>query len=150
MQYKLLSDKHKSNLLFLSIRDAKSDGSKGFYAFIYLLNRVLLMVTKKKYSKVTSSKRIMPKKIAFAMVAPEAQNVFLVGDFNGWNVESHPLKKDSNGTWKISINLTPGRYQYRFLVDGLWRDDPNCTTFIPNSYGGENCLLILWGVYVKC
>lgn len=103
------------------------------------------MVTKKRNSKVTSSKRLMPKKVNFAMVAPEARNVFLVGDFNGWNIESHPLKKDSKGTWKISINLILGRYQYRFLVDGQWQEDPNCTTFIPNSYGSENCLLILRG-----
>lgn len=101
------------------------------------------MVTKKRNSKVTSSKRLMPKKVNFAMVAPEARNVFLVGDFNGWNIESNPFKKDSKGTWKISINLIPGRYQYRFLVDGQWQEDPNCTTFIPNSYGSENCVFTL-------
>ncbi len=103
------------------------------------------MVTKKINSKVTNIKRVIPKKVNFAIVAPEAQNVFLVGDFNGWNIESHPLKKDSKGTWKISINLIPGRYQYRFIVDGQWQEDPNCTTFIPNGYGGVNCLLMLRG-----
>jgi 1,4-alpha-glucan branching enzyme len=102
-----------------------------------------MMATKKRNSKVTSSKRMMPKKVNFTMVVPEAQNVFLVGDFNGWNIESHPLKKDSKETWKISINLVPGRYEYRFIVDGQWEEDPNCTTFIPNSYGSENCILIM-------
>ena len=103
----------------------------------------LVMVTKKRNSKVKSSKRVIPKKVNFAMVAPEARNVFLAGDFNGWNIESHPFKKDSKGTWKISIKLMPGKYEYRFLVDGEWQNDSNCTNFVPNPYGNENCVLAL-------
>jgi len=83
------------------------------------------------------------KRINFTLFAPKAQNVFLAGDFNGWNTYSHPLKKDFQGTWKTSINLIPGRYEYRFLVDGQWQNDPNCTNFTPNSFGSENCLLSL-------
>jgi len=83
------------------------------------------------------------KRVNFRLSAPEAQNVFLAGDFNGWDVHSHPLKKDSKGTWKISIDLKPGRYEYRFIVDGVWQNDPNCATFAPNPLGSENCVLTL-------
>jgi len=36
---------------------------------------------------------------------------------------------------------TPGRYEYRFVVDGQWRDDPACTERVPNGFGSENCVL---------
>ena len=83
------------------------------------------------------------KKVGFTLSAPEAQNVFLAGDFNDWEATPHPLEKDSGGDWKINIDLMPGRYEYRFLVDGVWKNDPNCTTFAPNPYGDENCVLEL-------
>ena len=100
------------------------------------------MVTKKRTSRGESSKKQTARKVSFTMVAPEAKNVFLVGDFNNWDINSHPLKA-SKGTWKTSVKLAPGRYEYRFLIDGEWQNDPNCTTFAPNSYGTENCVLTL-------
>jgi 1,4-alpha-glucan branching enzyme len=83
------------------------------------------------------------KKVHFTLSAPEADNVFLLGDFNGWEADPHSLKKDKKGNWKVSINLTPGKYEYRFLVDGEWQDDPNCAARIHNTFGSENCLLTL-------
>ena len=83
------------------------------------------------------------KKVHFTLSAPEAHTVSLLGDFNGWQADPHALKKDKKGDWKISINLTPGRYEYRFLVDGEWQNDPNCAAFVHNTFGSENCLLTL-------
>lgn len=92
---------------------------------------------------VEGSKTKRQKRVNFRLSVPEAQNVFLAGDFNGWDTYSHPLKKDSKGAWKIGINLKPGRYEYRLLVDGEWQNDPKCTSFAPNPFGGENCVLTL-------
>lgn len=100
------------------------------------------MITKKEPNS-TKSKSKQATRIAFTLAAPEAQNVFLVGDFNNWDETSHPLKKNSDGTWKINISLTPGRYEYRYLVDGKWQNDPNCTTFAANNFGSENCVIYL-------
>jgi 1,4-alpha-glucan branching enzyme len=83
------------------------------------------------------------KKVHFTLSAPEAHNVLLLGDFNGWEEDPHSLKKDKKGNWKISINLTPGRYEYRFLVDGEWQNDPKSDAFVHNTFGSENCLLTL-------
>ena len=98
---------------------------------------------REKENKGTKSKIKKAKRIAFTLAAPEAQNVFLVGDFNNWEEKSHPLKKNSNGTWKVTLSLTPGRYEYRLLVDGVWQNDPKCTSFAPNPFGHENCMLIV-------
>ena len=83
------------------------------------------------------------KKVSFTMLAPEAQNVSLAGNFNDWDKNSHSLEKDFDGTWEIHIDLMPGRYEYRFLVDGEWRNDPDCNSFAPNPFGSENCILTL-------
>ena len=90
-----------------------------------------------------SSKRQKVKKTEFSLLAPSAQSVFLSGDFNQWDLSSHPLKRDKNGMWKISLNLNPGQYGYRFLVDGEWQNDPGCPTCVENPFGTLNCVKIV-------
>ena len=82
-------------------------------------------------------------KAEFSLSAPQAKSVFLAGSFNEWNVSVHPLKQDKKGVWKIFLPLGPGRYEYRFLVDGEWRNDSNCSSFIENPFGTVNCLKFL-------
>lgn len=86
------------------------------------------------------------EKVTFSFKAPEAQSVLLAGDFTGWQQAPVELKKDKSGTWKKSISLPPGRYEYRLLVDGQWRDDPNCNQRNPNQFGGENCVCVVNGM----
>ncbi len=76
----------------------------------------------------------------FSLLAPQAGSVFLSGDFNQWNTSSHPLKKGKDGKWKISLSLDPGQYQYRFLVDGEWQNDPSSPECVANPFGTSNCL----------
>jgi 1,4-alpha-glucan branching enzyme len=80
------------------------------------------------------------QKVTFSYVAPEAQKVSLVGDFTGWDAAPVSLKKGKGGMWKKTVSLPPGRYEYRLLVDGEWRDDPNCPIRQPNPFGGVNCV----------
>jgi 1,4-alpha-glucan branching enzyme len=80
------------------------------------------------------------KKVAFSLLAPRAEKVSVAGDFNDWNLKTHPLKKDKKGVWKISLDLLPGTYQYRFLVDGEWQSDPSCMDCIENPFGTLNCV----------
>ena len=98
---------------------------------------------KRRNAKDKTPKRQKKKRITFKLNAPEAQSVSLVGDFNSWNPDSHPLKKNSNGSWKTSVSLSPGRYEYRFLVDGQWHNDPECAVHTTNPFGSENCVITL-------
>jgi 1,4-alpha-glucan branching enzyme len=82
-------------------------------------------------------------KTEFNLSAPQATSVLIAGNFNQWNLSAHPLKQDKKGVWKISIALGPGRYEYRFLVDGDWQNDPNCSSFVENRFGTLNCLRIV-------
>jgi 1,4-alpha-glucan branching enzyme len=80
------------------------------------------------------------KKVNFSFLSPQAEKVSVAGDFNDWNLEKHLLKKDKKGAWKISLNLLPGTYQYRFLVDGQWQTDPSCSDCVENAFGTLNCV----------
>jgi len=84
-------------------------------------------------------------KLTFSYIAPEAQSVLLAGDFTEWRTAPVGLKKDKKGVWKKTLTLPPGRYEYRLLVDGQWRDDPLCTARVPNGFGSQNCVCVVNG-----
>jgi len=64
-----------------------------------------------------------------------------MGDFNHWNEKIHPMKRGDDGGWKKYIMVPPGRYEYRFLVDGQWWNDPNNSQVCPNCFGTTNNVL---------
>lgn len=80
------------------------------------------------------------RRIFFKLRAPFAQKVQLAGSFNSWDPASRVLRRDPKGTWKTSMLLEPGAYEFRFLVDGEWHNDPEAEQ-IPNSFGSTNNLL---------
>ena len=77
----------------------------------------------------------------FSFTAPSAMSVQLVGDFTHWKEHPINLHKGQEGIWRTTIDLAPGTHRYRFLVDGQWRDDPECKTRVPNPYGSQDALL---------
>jgi 1,4-alpha-glucan branching enzyme len=91
------------------------------------------------------SKEVKPKtkKISFNLYAPEAERVILAGDFNNWDVNNLLMKRNKKGAWEASFTLPPGRYEYRFRVDGVWHDDPNAHEMVGNPFGSQNCLRIV-------
>jgi len=87
--------------------------------------------------------KIAKQKVTFSFVAPAAESAVLAGDFTGWQEAPLSMKKDKTGVWKKIVSLPPGRYEYRLLVDGQWRDDPQCPHRQPNQFGGENCVCVV-------
>ena len=83
------------------------------------------------------------KWVQFQLHAPQAHAVSVLGTFNQWDSRSakFALAKDSQGYWKGSFQLRPGRYEYRFFVDGCWVDDPNATKTAQNKFGTKNAVL---------
>ena len=105
------------------------------------------MATKSKSVKTTASKQVKTttkktkKTIAsteFSLIAPEASEVFLVGDFNEWNTNGFRMRKFKDGSCKKMVKLPPGRYEYRFVVDGNWCTDPQNNERCENPFGSEN------------
>lgn len=83
------------------------------------------------------------RKITFTFEAPNAKSVTLAGDFTGWQQAPLAMKREKNGSWKKTVTLAPGNYEYRLLVDGEWQDDPGCPNRQPNQYGGQNCVCVV-------
>jgi len=79
-------------------------------------------------------------KQTFALGAPDALSVQLVGDFTQWQERPISLHKGIDSVWRTTVDLGPGMHHYRFIVDGQWRDDPECILRAPNPYGGQNMM----------
>ncbi len=90
-------------------------------------------------STTVSPQRNAP--VVFKICAPEATRVTVAGTFNEWNAEATPLYRQPDGTWQLELYLPPGVYEYRFVIDGCWCDDPNATEFVPNPFGSLNAIL---------
>jgi len=94
-------------------------------------------------AKSKTKVKIQTKNVQFEFLAPVAPAVYLAGTFNNWDASAHPMKKDREGVWKTSLSLKPGRYEYRFLKDGGWKNDPSCSNCVPNEFGSKNCVRIV-------
>ena len=69
-----------------------------------------------------------------------ARNVIVSGTFNRWDTNGFKMKKTDNG-WMVTLQLRPNLYQYKFIVDGMWIEDPNNPSKIENEFHGFNSLI---------
>ncbi len=77
-------------------------------------------------------------KVTFEFMAPAAKKVLVAGDFTSWDKSAVSLEKDKKGLWRKELSLKPGKYQYKFVVDGKWVTDPNNKNTFRNQFGSEN------------
>jgi 1,4-alpha-glucan branching enzyme len=94
-------------------------------------------------SKEKKKKKAKRIKWTFSLEAAEANEVRLMGDFNNWNPAKHPMKRDKYGMWNKAVMLSPGNYEYNFLVDGQWREDPRNDHLCTNCFGTCNNVINL-------
>ncbi len=76
------------------------------------------------------------QKVIFSARFREARTVLIAGDFNNWSPVSTPMQsRQRAGEWSMTLPLRPGRYRYRFIVDGKWVTDPHNKYVEANQYG---------------
>lgn len=71
----------------------------------------------------------------FRVWAPEAQAVSVVGDFNEWDRETHPMSKISVGVWERFVPALEEFTSYKYAVQskqGRWQDKAD-----PYAYHAE-------------
>jgi 1,4-alpha-glucan branching enzyme len=79
------------------------------------------------------------KAVSFHIEAPEASSVAIAGDFNDWDKNARQLRRRKDGIWWVVLRLSPGVYQYKFVIDGTrWQEDPTNPKQVPNSQGTYN------------
>lgn len=119
--------------------------SRGSKDYFYLARELM-------YTKEGSIENVMKKiikeevremaGIAFRLHAPEAKEVFIVGDFNNWKAnDANRLTRDGDGYWVKRVALRPGTYHYKFVIDGKWKEDPENPIKEKNNFGGYNSLI---------
>jgi len=87
-----------------------------------------------------ASPSFTPEGVVFLIEAPHAGRVQLVGDFNAWAPDGNEMEP-AGPIWRKVLKLRPGRYRYRYVVDGEWQSDPLNTLAEPCPYGGQNSIL---------
>ncbi len=75
----------------------------------------------------------MAKPVNFFCMAPAAQAVSVIGDFNEWRPAAHPMRRLPDGGWTIQIPLHHGHHRYQFLVDGQRLLDPHAHGIARNA-----------------
>ena len=68
---------------------------------------------------------------------PDAKKVYLAGTFNNWKTTQLPMRQTPSG-WIVSIKLPPGKYLYKYIIDGKWYDDSNNRQREDDLNGGRN------------
>ncbi len=87
-----------------------------------------------------------PETVFAVQAGTGARDVWLAGSFNGWasepaagaDVLSDP---DGDGLWSVSLALAPGRYEYKFIIDGTWTYDEANPERVSDTHGGFNSVL---------
>jgi 1,4-alpha-glucan branching enzyme len=93
--------------------------------------------------------------VSFEFYAPEAREVFLVGEFNNWETARTRLHRCDDGNWRVELMLPAGIYRFKFLVDSVWRCSPDhaqdrcdrpceaCPRCVPNPLGSFDRIVIV-------
>jgi chromosome partitioning protein len=95
----------------------------------------------RKMKKILKEKLPALLEMVFSVSAPQAKDVYLVGDFNNWKLDDASRMAQENGAWKKKVNLGNGKYRYRFVIDGNWTEDSDNPLKEMNPYGSLDSLI---------
>jgi hypothetical protein len=93
--------------------------------------------------RVEYDPRVAGNTVRFRLHAPQASEVAVAGDFNGWSSETHVLLRSEGGWWELTVTVPPGSYQYIYVVDGEWTTPPQATATLDDGFGGRNGLFLV-------
>ena len=80
--------------------------------------------------------------VEFRFFRPEARDVRVAGDFNGWSGDALHMKPAGNGWWSVRTVLGSGEYRFRYVADGRWFTD-YASNGVEFAKLGLNSLLIV-------
>ena len=94
--------------------------------------------SRKRTAAATEKKSTGLRAVTFELEDAPGKEVFLAGSFNNWQMTDKMTYKPKDGVYSRRLLLEPGKYQYKFVVDGEWRLDGNNSCFVPNGFGELN------------
>ena len=67
--------------------------------------------------------------------------VKVAGTWNNWKPQNL-IYNQQDDTWMLSLNLKPGTYQYKYIIDGDWIHDPS-KRWIEDDKGNVNNVIVV-------
>ncbi|MCS7184764.1 MAG: glycogen-binding domain-containing protein, partial [bacterium] len=105
----------------------KDDGYGGFNSVVEIKADV----------KFAGGPKVTKEEVIFE-IEVDANSVLLAGSFNNWQGER--MQKVGN-KWVLKKKLPKGRHQYKFIIDGTWKEDPFNPNKTDDGYGGFNSVV---------
>ena len=102
-------------------------------------NRPVLTPHLRPAPRLARAKTIKP--VSFICAETAAKHVALIGDFNGWQPQATPMKRQPDGCWRVQAMLSAGHHYYLFLADGKRMLDPRAHGIARNEKGEEVSML---------
>ncbi len=97
---------------------------------------------KSAHAKTAKEKTPASRWVLFRFEGAAGRDVRLAGSFNKWDHTAHPMKRaKGEDAYTLRLRLPPGRYEYKFWVDGEWLTDPAAAAQTPNAFGGMNSVI---------
>jgi 1,4-alpha-glucan branching enzyme len=94
-------------------------------------------------TNLSGSRKKKPIAVRLEFHDENARTVSIVGTFNDWNPKTTPMLTIGPGQWVKELALSPGIYEYQYVVDGKWINDPQAGKSTPNPLGGRNSVLVV-------
>jgi 1,4-alpha-glucan branching enzyme len=83
-------------------------------------------------------------RVTFRVRAEIGSKVFLAGCFNNWDPTAKQMEdKKGTGEYTCCLNLPKGKYEYKFVIDGVWCADGECPDWVQNDMGSMNSVKIV-------
>ncbi|MDD3642045.1 MAG: glycogen-binding domain-containing protein [Candidatus Krumholzibacteria bacterium] len=91
----------------------------------------------------TSGPQVTAEGVRFSLFSTKVKSACVAGSFNNWSMTADPLHdREGTGMWSVTIPLPPGRYEYKFVIDGEeWIPDPANPTTADDGFGGSNSVI---------
>ncbi len=111
---------------------------------IRLLPLLLILTFVSGCASYLQGPEVVEKGIRFTISAPSAKSVAIAGNFNNWDPQRNMLSpSEDRSIWSITLPLSPGEYEYLFIIDNkTWMPDPAAPE-VDDGMGGKNSLLII-------
>ena len=82
------------------------------------------------------------KRVNFSVKADPNSEVYVSGSCNDCDARKHKLNHES-GAYTTAVMLSPGRHEYKFVINAVWCIDPECVEWAPNGFGSLNSVIVV-------
>ena len=104
--------------------------------------KVVAKMTVKPAAQKETKPVVAKKAVTFTIHAEKGKSVYVAGQFNGWDPTAKEMTyKAKEGIYTTTLKLAPGKYEYKYVIDGAWCADPENVEAVPNDQGTFNSVI---------